>query len=224
VAPRVIPTLAAMADVYRRPVDERFDAYVELGRLGVPVAGWNPMTSKDVLGTVERLVAIDAETLAEEAAAEVAELLRIGEDVPLAVTVATPGMWTDRLATEVEHRIQGRGVGEVLLWTGEDCGRDAVRAAAAAQLVRESWRLRHGVPRTVGDAVAQEGLALAMAGMGGRLDDGAAQVLAVLREDTTLSSMVAFLYGDDAATAMGFTPVGLGARGGERHAVALVGR
>jgi hypothetical protein len=144
--------------------------------------------------------------------------------VPLAVTVAAPGMWTDRLATEVEHRLQGRGVGEVLLWTGEDCGRDAVRAAAAAQVVRESFRLRHGVPRTVGDVVAQEGLALAMAGMGGRLDDDAAAVLEVLRDDRTLSSMVAFLHGDDAATAMGLTPVGLGARVGERHAVALATR
>jgi hypothetical protein len=72
--------------------------------------------------------------------------------------------------------------------------------------------------------VAQEGLALSLAGMGGRFDDAAAKVFDVLAEDTTLASMVAFLYGDEAATGMGYTPVGLGPRVGERHAVALVER
>jgi hypothetical protein len=51
---RVVPTLAAMADIHRLPREERFDAYAALGRLGLPVAGYNPMTSKDVLGTCSK--------------------------------------------------------------------------------------------------------------------------------------------------------------------------
>jgi hypothetical protein len=126
--------------------------------------------------------------------------------------------------TEAEHRLAGRGRNEILFWQGEDVGEDAVRATAAADVVRAVWANRYGIPATVKDAVAQEGLALALAGMGGRFDDDAAATFDVLADDTTLSSMVAFLLGDDAAEAMGFTPVGLGPRVGERHAVALVER
>jgi hypothetical protein len=228
-AVHVVPTLAAMAEVYRRSAvggrdSPRFESYLELGREGLPVAGWNPMTSKDVLGTIERLQAIDAEALVAETAAAVVKQLGADEDVPVAVVVAAPGLWTDRVMTEAEHRLAGRGRNEILFWQGEDVGEDAVRATAAADVVRAVWANRYGIPATVKDAVAQEGLALALAGMGGRFDDDAAATFDVLADDTTLSSMVAFLLGDDAAEAMGFTPVGLGPRVGERHAVALVER
>jgi hypothetical protein len=229
VAVRVVPTLAAMAEVYRRSAvggrdSPRFQTYADLGREGVPVAGWNPMTSKDVLGTIERLQSIGAEAIVADVAAEVSRTLGAEEDVAVAIVVAAPGMWTDRLGTEVEHRLAGRGRNEVLFWQGEDVGADAVRAVATADVVRALWACRYGIPASVKDAVAQEGLALSLAGMGGRFDDEAARVFDVLAEDTTLSSMVAFLYGDEAATGMGYTPVGLGARVGERHAVALVER
>ena len=225
-AVRVLPTLAAMAEVYRLPAEggpesPRFGAYVELGRAGVPVSGYNPMTTKPVLPTIERLVAIDAEAIAARAASEAADRLGWTDEVALVLTVATPGMWTDRLGTEVEHRLTGRGAREVLLWTGEDTGEAAVASAAVAQLVREVWRARNGLPGTVVAAAAQEGLALSMAGMRGTRSAEAAAVLEVLGDDTTLSSMVAFLYGDTAAEALGFTPVGLGDRVGESHAVAL---
>ena len=226
---RVVPTLEAMVQVYRRsPVggrdSPRFQTYLEYARMGLPIAGWNPMTSKDVLAGIERLLAIDAEALVAETAARVVERLGAEEDVPVAIVIAAPGMWTDRLATEVEHRIAGRGRNEILLWQGDDLGADAVRATATADVVRAVWASRYGIPATVKDAVAQEGLALGLAGMGGRFDAEAGAVLDVVGDDTTLSSMAAFLYGDEAATAMGFTPLGLGARVGERHAVALVER
>jgi hypothetical protein len=216
-----------MAEVYRRsPVggrdSPRFATYLEIAGEGVPVSGYNPMTSKDVLGTIERLLAIDAEAVVADTATATAERLGVDEPVALAVVVATPGLWTDRLGTEVEHRLAGRGRNEVVLWQGDDVGIEAVRAAAAADTVRALWAVRYGIPATVRDAVAQEGLALAMAGMGGAFDDEAADVYKVLADDTTLSSMVAFLLGNDAARAMGFTPVGLGPRVGERHAVAMV--
>jgi hypothetical protein len=226
-AVRVVPTLEAMAEVYRRSAvggrdSPRFASYVELGREGVPVSGYNPMTSKDVLGTVERLLALDAEAVVADTAATVVKRLGADEDVALALVVATPGLWTDRMWAEVEHRVAGRGRNEVVLWQGDDVGLEAVRSAAAADTVRAVWSARYGIPATLRDAVAQEGLALTLAGMGGTYDDEAAAIYEVLADDTTLSSMVAFLFGDDAATAMGFTPVGLRPRVGERHAVALV--
>jgi hypothetical protein len=229
VAVRVVPTLAAMAEVFgRSPVggkeSPRFQTYLDLSRDGLPVAGWNPMTAQDVLGTVERLQQVGAESILTDVAAEVSDRLGADEDVAVAIVVAAPGMWTDRLATEVEHRLAGRGRNEILFWQGEDVGAEVVRAIATADVVRSLWAARYGIPAKVKDAVAQEGLALSLAGLGGRFDDAAADVFEVVAEDTTLSSMVGFLLGDDSATAMGFTPLGLPPRVGERHAVALIER
>jgi hypothetical protein len=78
-----------------------------------------------------------------------------------------------------------------------------------------------GPPGTLAAAAEQEGEALAAAGATGRLDPTAAEVLEVLGDDPTLSTMVAFLYGDATAKAMGFTPLGLGNQVGQDHAIAV---
>jgi hypothetical protein len=222
----VEPTLAFMADVYRLtaeggPASPRFRAYVEAGAERVPVHGYNPMTSKDVLPTIEALLAIDGEARLGAAANRVAAELGFTDDVAMHLTVATPGMWTDRLATEVEHRLLLRDPGGVLLWFDEPVLVEQLDAAIVAQAVRLVSFHRQGPPITLADAVAQEGEALARAGHLGEHDGAAAEALAVLEHDTDLPTMVAFLYGDDAARTMGFTPLGLDLHAGERHAVAL---
>ena len=222
----VEPTLAFMADVYRLtaeggPASPRFRAYVEAGAERVPVHGYNPMTSKDVLPTIEALLVIEAEACLGAAANRVAVALGFTDDVAMHLTVATPGMWTDRLATEVEHRLLLRDPGGVLHWFDEPVLAEQLDAAVTAQTVRLVSCHRHGPPTTLTDAVAQEGAALARAGDPGALDAAAAEALAVLGDDTGLPTMVAFLYGDDAAVTMGFSPLGLGPHAGERHATAL---
>jgi hypothetical protein len=69
-----------------------------------PVHGYNPMTSKPVIDTIEALIDMRAEDRLETVANQTAH-----------ITVATPGMWTDRLATEVEHRLLAKDPGG-LLW------------------------------------------------------------------------------------------------------------
>lgn len=112
-----------MAEVYRQPTDgglrsARFHAYTALAELRLPVRGYNPMTSRPVLDTVEALLAIDAEHRIETLANEVAAALGFEEHVTMHLTVATPGMWTDRLATEVHHRLAAPDPGGVLWWSG----------------------------------------------------------------------------------------------------------
>jgi hypothetical protein len=232
-AVRIVPTLSAMAEVYRLPTDggpesPRFQRYVELARDGTPVSGYNPMTGKDAVGaldTVEALLAIDAEDKAEDTANQCAEELGIDQDVDLTITVATPGLWTDRLATEIEHRLGGRRWKEIVLWTGEDTGEETLRAATTAQTVRVGWALLHRPPRSVAHAAGQEGLAAALADSAGPLSaaetspgavdaaDGAdravAAALDVFGEDTELSSRAALLYGDDVARQFGWMALGV---------------
>lgn len=222
----VAPTLADMADVYRRslvggPRSDRFRAYVELGARGAPVHGYNPMTSKPVLATVEALLAVDAETRLERIAD--ATLRSLGErlDDVMFLTVATPGMWTDRLATEVEHRLLAKDPASVTWWFDDPVDVSVLDAEVVGQTVRLIRQRREGAPSTLASAVRQEGMAGALAGRPGRLDPVAAEALDVLGDDPSLGTMVAFLYGDRAARAMGFTPIGLDDAVGAHHAVAL---
>ena len=211
---RVVPTLALMADVYRQSTSggaesDRFRAYVAAARHRAPISGYNPMTSKDVLATVEALLAIDAEGVVARA---------VGgdhDDVELFITVATPGMWTERLSTEVHHRL-GPPTGQVLLWTGEDTSVETVRREAIAQAVR----VQHGPVRTVAEVAAREGLAYARAGMTGACHDLVAEALDVVGDDEGIGTMAALLYGDAAAVQLGWTPLGLPWLAGYDHAIA----
>lgn len=231
----VMPTLEAMAKVYELPTtggpkSVRFARYVATMREeGVPAAGYNPMTSKPVGETIERLLELRAERVVHDAAVEAASVLGLDEDLVMFVTVSTPGIWTDRWATEVDHRLAptnwSGGIGSVLLWTGEEQTHETIRAETLAQVVRVAWIKRHGeAPRTVMDAVAQEGLAYALSGRTGAQSDAVADALDVVGTDETIASKVAVLYGDETAIALGHLPLGLPPMSGYNHAITLAYR
>jgi hypothetical protein len=225
----VQPTLELMAEVYGRSSDggadsDRFAAYVAAGAATAPVHGYNPMTTRPVLPVRHELLALDAERHLLQVAEQTLAALDCRDELSLHVTVATPGMWTDRLATEVDHRLGLPDPGGVLWWSDAPVTARAFDAEVVAQVVRLVHARRAGPPRTVAAAVLQEGRALAIAGVAGHLDPLADEALAVLGEDRSRSSMVAFLYGDEAAIRLGFTPVGLGDHVGYCHAVALAAR
>jgi hypothetical protein len=221
-----------MAEVYEQPTaggrsSPRFRAYVERMAQGQLVSGYNPMTSKDVLGTIEALLEIGAEKLCREAADAVLGRLEAEKiQITLALTVATPGVWTDRLGTEINHRLThrcgsfGDSSWQVLLWTGEEVSVEAVVTETTAQTMRVLWAACHGMPASVGDAAAQEGLAFALTNRAGQRSPVAAEALDVLGTDPSVGTMAALLYGDGVAAQMGWTPLGLGAEEGYGHAVA----
>jgi len=226
-AVRIVPTLSAMAEVYRLtaeggPESPRFQRYVDLAKDGAPISGYSPMTGKDAteaLGAVEALLAIDAEDKAKDTANHYADELGIAEDVDLSITVATPASWTDRLAAEIEHRLGGRRWKEIVLWTGETADEETLRAATTAQTVRVGWALLHRPPRSVAHAAGQEGLAAAVADAGAASPDpppepdpgdrSVAAALDVFADDTELASRAALLYGDEVARQFGWMPLGV---------------
>lgn len=133
-----------MAAVYRESFaggasSRRFASYVSLGREGRPVHGYNPMTSKPVGATVQRLIELDAERIVFDEASQLVELLGWTGDARFHITVATPGMWTDPAATAAGHALSNRHPGEVLLWFGTEYDGAAVSAATAIQTVRCCW-------------------------------------------------------------------------------------
>jgi hypothetical protein len=222
----VDPTLALMAGIYQLSRDggaksPRFTAYTAAAAQLAPIAGYNPMTSKDVHGAINALLAIDAEARLAATANETAARMGFTDDVRMHLIVAAPGMWTDRLLTEVHHHLVAEDARGVLLWYNEAVTAETFEAECVAQTVRLVHSRRHGTPKSLRAAVAQEGRALAMAGVRGQWDDTAADALEVLGDDPSLATMAAYLYGDDAATALGYAPLGIGAGVGSAHAVAL---
>ncbi len=215
-----------MDEVYGRSLaggarSDRFVAYAEAAARGARVHGYNPGTSKPVRDTIRALIAINAEDLLASIANEVAGRLGYHSDELLHFTVATPGMWTDRVGTEVEHHLLAKDPCGVLWWFDEPVSGDAVESAIASQAARLVIHRRAERPATLAAAVRQEGLAGVMGKRPGRFDTDAAAALDVLGNDASLATVVAFLYGDDAARAMGFTPIGLRDRVGLDHAIAI---
>jgi hypothetical protein len=228
----VIPTLEAMAAVYRLPTDggpssSRFRKYVSIMLDDhVPAAGYNPMTSKPVAQTIEALLAIDAESLVADVAREHAHLLALRGDFVFFITVGAPGLWTNRVTTEVEHRLSptnwSGGPGSILLWTGEEVSEEIVARETVAQLVRTAWMSIHGSPPvTTAEAAGQEGVAYAVTGTPGRRSGAVADAIGIVGPDDALATKAALLYGDDLAATMGFLPLGLATNEGYDHVIAV---
>jgi hypothetical protein len=230
---RVAPTLATMAEIYTLsrdggPRSPRFRAYVARVEHEWGLSAYNPMAGPAALDTVRGLLEMDAERHALEAAHAVAARCEFDGELTLAIVVASKGMWTDRIATEVQHRTLGDrrpAHGVVLLWTGEALDAEIVRRESAAEAVRTMWMLVHGPSLTLRAVLAREGLAYALGtspfgALAPEDDATVTEALEVLGDTTTPGDLVAVLYGDAAAVTLGHTPLGLADYAGFRWAIA----
>jgi hypothetical protein len=226
----VIPTLVAMAEVYAESSSGgassgRFRRYVELGEAHVPVSGYNPMTSRPVGESIAQLLAIDAEQIVVQTARQTATRFGFTGRLDLYVTVAAPGMWTDEVATSIEHVISAKTLNQILLWATQTYTVEMVVAEAAAQAVRAMW-WQQRVTESASDSVAlgatceREGLAAASAGNIGKFSTRAADALEILRDDVTTSTAVSYLFGDRKAALLGYSPLGLSDDEGLDHVTA----
>lgn len=231
----VAPTLATMAEIYALPRaggprSPRFAAYVARVEHHWGLSAYNPMAGPAAHETVCTLMQLDAERLAVDEARRLAVLCAFHGDITIAIAVPSAGMWTDRLATELQHRTTGArrpAHGTVLLWPGDTHDAARVREECAAEVVRIMWTAHHGVPTTLGGVLAREGLCYALAPASARASNAThgdagspaiEEALGVLGDTRMQGDIVGVLYGDDAATAMGWTPLGLDEKAGYRWA------
>lgn len=211
---RIVPTLERMAAVYALPRDggpssERFTTYLREVREHHVLSMYNPMAGAPAAETVAALLALGAEDVAAEA---------VAGDVELALVVASPGLWTDRLATEAEHRLapERPRPATVLLWAGEPVDAAAVAAAARA----EAARVAFGPAHTVRAALAREGAAMRAAGELGEPSAAVDALLERLGDSTARADVLRIAFGDPLAEALGLEPPGLPDRAGLRWAAA----
>jgi hypothetical protein len=229
-----LPLLAIQRDLYRMPRGmERFHAYLrtmvdpETGDLALPLVAMNPMGKDHLPLCLDRLLAIDADGVAARATAETAGSLAPEPGrytVSLVLADDAGGGWTNRTTSEYTNRFEqqayyARGFVAVTLWTSETYDAERVREETRLALFRAAWVGRHGAARALGEMLAQEGWAMSRAGTSGPALDRedveyTREILAPYRERRDRPTLVAALFGDEAARQLGYAPLGLTARAG----------
>jgi len=105
------------------------------------------------------------------------------------------------------------------LWTGDTPSRDLVREETATAIHRMAHIRRRGPATTLGEMLDQEGTAMAAAACSGPTIDAEDQtytreVIAPFLGATDRATVIACLFGDDAARTLGYRAHGLSSRAG----------
>lgn len=212
---------------------DRFRAYIatmtrpEDGDIALPLVPMNPMGKDHVPALLDEYLRVDADGAAAQAVAALSDAFpdvdaafRVG----LVVADDLKGGWTNRYASEFSYRIETRAMhrrGWLLgiLWTSEAARLESAVREATMAIHRAASIERHGMATTLGAMLAQEGFAAAAAGATEpRLDADDLEytrgVIAPLRGATDRATIIACLFGDAAASELGYPPRGLSARAG----------
>ena len=236
-----MPLLRVQRELYAMPRGmERFREYLktmtdaETGDLALPLVAMNPMGKDHVPALIDEYLALGAEEVAEEAVRSAVAVRAAAEGagakaehsyrVALVVSDDLKGGWTNRWASEYSHRIEGaaitkRGWLVGILWTSEPASADRVRDAVLTSIYRADYLQHRRAPRTLGEMLDQEGQAMWRAGCTTpQLDDDdlafTRSVIEPLRAAVDRATVIACLFGDAAAKALGYPPHGLTDRAG----------
>ncbi len=233
----VLPLLAAQ----RRLLDTargfaRFREYLDTmlddgGDVALPLSAFNPMSKAHVGAHLDTLLALDAEGLLRESlAAGLARLPALAGRWRAGWVVVddAQGGWTDRYLTDADHWFGGlgevkRGFMVAYSWTGDAITGAGLRAEATGALYRTLFKARYGLPTTLRGQLTLAGLTARFADIAYATDAvDLAATCAILEphlDTINLPIQFACLYGDDAAAAVGYPPLGVPPHGG--FAVAL---
>jgi len=228
-----VPLLKVQRDLYDLPRGmERFRAYIQTmtrgsDELKLPLVAMNPMGKDHLPPFLDHLLAIDADGIGARALAEAASTLT---DQPgdyracLVVSDDLKGGWTNRYADEFSYRFEQRayyrrGWLAAILWTSETYDAALVREEVLQNVYRVVHVERRGPARTLGEMLAQECYVMRSAGstVPHLEDDDLSYTREVLREHTSATdraTLIAALFGDVAARALGYQPLGLSPRAG----------
>ena len=233
----ILPELRALYNVGELYSMERFRAYTTLASGGpelLPLGDFSPMGRRQP-DYLDALLEIDAEGMAAKDAQEIGtDLNDVQADLRLILVVVDQPQngWTQRWLTDAAWRFGPEKVPQqtperrwvtVQLWTQVPPTPAYLRSQLRGAVMRAVWRMKHGLPVTLADHLAQEGAALRF---GGGLFAGepltlesdersyTRQVLEPLLASDHWPTIFAALYGDEAAREVGFPPLGLSALAG----------
>jgi hypothetical protein len=229
-----VPLLKVQRELYGLPRGmERFQAYIETmvdaetRDLKLPLVAMNPMGKEHIPKLLDQYLAFDADGLAAQAVEEVAaELAHLSGEfkVTLVLSDDLMGGWTNRYTSEFAHRFQPqayfkRGWCVGLLWTSETPTLKNTREEVLTTVYRSANIQGSGFPFTLREMLAQEGDAMARAGCTVPLLDAddlayTEEVIAPYLDTKDYPTIIVCLFGDEAAKALGYAPLGLSHRAG----------
>jgi hypothetical protein len=229
-----LPLLQVQRDLYNLPRGmERFNAYIETmvdpstRDLKLPLVAMNPMGKDHVPALLDGWMALQADEIASQAVAQVSSTLAHVSGsfrVTLVISDDLKGGWTNRYFSEFSHRFETRayhrrGWVTGILWTSESPAAEAARQAALTSVYRAAHIEQHGYARTLREMLGQEGYAMSAAGCTAPSLDAedlvyTREVMAQYLDATDQPTVMACLYGDEVARALGYAPLGFTERAG----------
>jgi hypothetical protein len=244
-----VPLLRVMRELYSIPRGQppdfnglkRFHQYLrtifpydETEDQLLPLLLMNPMGKDHVTALLDELLAMDADGLGAQVAAEAAaRLADIPGDFKAGLVVADDlmGAGTNRYDCEFTLRFgpdhlrsrrnppgRPRWLKDFwvmgVLWSSEAPTARAVREALLTAAHRQAYVHRHGPARTLRDMLTQEGEVMALAGCTGPVLDAediayTREVLMPYLDADDMRTCIECLFGDAAGRTLGFTPRGL---------------
>jgi len=235
----VIPILQTMDELYALPrSSERFQRYLQLLQgnskddMQLPVAGYNPMGKAHVRDKLRELIQLDAEGIATQ------ELLHLNAQLPatiertfrVGINLADDlgGAWTNRYTTDYTTKfalnpIVNRNFCVPYFWTSEDFSPALITIRIREAVLRTLYWLEHGKTVTLAEHLAQERYVMRYAKTP-LPEPLAREERAQLnkfyhahRDSEDYNTIFNFLYGDEAAAALGYATAGLPPLGGWRY-------
>ncbi len=231
----LLETQRKLCDIPRG--SERFEQYIATLRgdtfddMAVPLSAFNPMGKQHVADLLDAYLAMDADSLAASALLGISDELPTSETrwkIALVLADDAEGGWTNRYATEFDHRYKGkanyrRGWTIGMLWTSESADEERVRIEVRAALARAVHVAAHGHASTLGEMLDQSGFVAAIAKVRSQeMDEEEAeytrQIIQPYLESESKAVQIACLFGDSAADQLGYERFGLCERAGLRLA------
>jgi hypothetical protein len=241
--------LEKLRDLYLIPRGpERFQAYIDLATGGAtatkyipypPLITVNPMAKEHALEFVEAWISLGAEAVAKTVLEEANTRLESVEypnaiKVGLSVLDDLKGGWTNRTFNDaarfkVAESLEKTGWLCVPVWTSEIPNLEELRTVVLESACRVAFAIQHGDPKSLREMIRQEGAVAALANRTLEFDNLESQleeleysraVITPHLDSTHQPTVIACLYGDEAAKELGYPPLGLSKNAGFQIALA----
>ncbi|MGC4044918.1 MAG: hypothetical protein QM758_14080 [Armatimonas sp.] len=226
-----VPLLARQREIYEIPRGiARFREYIstivnpEGDDLAVfPLVAMNPMGKEHCTALLDQYLAMGADEIAQQEMIELLPLLLENEGVfrlSLVLVDDAKGGWTNRIDYEFKTRVGPAAVLQrypwisVMLWTSDSPLEQTVCESVRLALCRADYALTHGDPQTLQDLLIQEGQVQCRARVtpDPLTPEEQEYTRAVLQPHLSANGMptiIAALFGDEGAAALGYPPLGL---------------
>lgn len=237
-----IPLLTTQREIYDVPLGlERFKNYLKtiVGSSAddielAPLAAMNPMAKDHAKVYLEKLITLDADTIAQTALAEFKSKIHALDsfDIKASLVVCDDvgGGWTNRYLNEAKYLLEFNKTNflkrpwlAIPYWTSEEISGDKLRKDTLSALYHLAYMFQHKAVM-LKERMVQEGYALIFAGEEQWLENDdleyTRRVIEPYLETTLFPLQFACLYGDEIAKSVGYQPLGLSHRAGFALALA----